>query len=299
MNLNSKLAGKKKVLIVDDDSAMRDLIRDLIGQIAPDFEVKEAGDGMQALATILQESFDLLITDMIMPNLDGRGLIECLAKLPKDRNPKNLLVISGIIMGSVKKIGRSTFIPKPFGKKEIGEYLHSTFGTPVQTVEKATPRLMIDQERFTQFSDGVKLVLESICSTKVNSVSAIVPSGELITGDIAVLSSLNSSKFNAIQVIHMGKKTFLRLLERMLGETYPEINAESQDAAAEIANQVIGYAKSQPCLQDHDIHAAIHTVTTGNDLRVKHFSSDGKFVSQLDTDLGMITIEIATRRDHV
>ena len=63
----------KKILIVDDDPSMRDLLR-LIFE-AGGYEVSEAPDGWSGMAQMQASSPDLVLTDLVMPVMDGEQLI--------------------------------------------------------------------------------------------------------------------------------------------------------------------------------------------------------------------------------
>lgn len=67
---------KHKILVVDDEVGMRDVIKDLLTDEG--YEVVEAEDGKDALDKILasEEPFHLLVTDLDMPRLNGRQLME-------------------------------------------------------------------------------------------------------------------------------------------------------------------------------------------------------------------------------
>ena len=61
---------KGTILVVDDESRMRKLVRDFL--VKQDFEVLEAGDGEEALDIFYEtKEIDLLILDVMMPRLDG------------------------------------------------------------------------------------------------------------------------------------------------------------------------------------------------------------------------------------
>jgi DNA-binding response OmpR family regulator len=68
------------VLVVDNEPVMRSLVRRTLE--AEEFHVEEAEDGEKALALIQarRESFDLVLTDLSMPGIDGRQLSETLAR---------------------------------------------------------------------------------------------------------------------------------------------------------------------------------------------------------------------------
>ena len=61
---------KRKVLVVDDESRMRKLVRDFL--VKQDYEVLEAGDGEEALDLFYeQKDIALVILDVMMPKMDG------------------------------------------------------------------------------------------------------------------------------------------------------------------------------------------------------------------------------------
>src|SRR5688572_14843173 len=101
------------LLLVDDESALRTVTAERLRQ--RDFEVVEAETGERALALLDQFAFDILITDLRLPGVDGRQVVE----LAVGRYPAIVaIVITGY--GTVKdavdaiKQGASDFVEKPF-----------------------------------------------------------------------------------------------------------------------------------------------------------------------------------------
>ena len=65
-----------KVLVVDDEFAMRRALEEKLK--SDGFEVVTAGDGTEALAAINKEKFDMIVTDLIMPGMNGFDLLKTL-----------------------------------------------------------------------------------------------------------------------------------------------------------------------------------------------------------------------------
>ena len=63
-----------RILIVEDDADLRALFAHVLEKQG--YTVRQAGDGMQALDVLAQERFDLLISDVMMPLLDGNALVQ-------------------------------------------------------------------------------------------------------------------------------------------------------------------------------------------------------------------------------
>ena len=81
---------QKKVLIIEDDVAMRDIVNHKL--TSHGFIVKEAEDGMRGLDLIVKEKPDLIMLDLMLPELDGFGVLENLRK-SNDETIKNIPVI--------------------------------------------------------------------------------------------------------------------------------------------------------------------------------------------------------------
>ncbi|MCD7933286.1 MAG: ATP-binding protein [Tannerellaceae bacterium] len=83
--LPASLAGETPVqrdisiLIVEDERNIRELLRDIL---SPWYRITEAGDGIEALEQIEQNMPDIIISDILMPHLDGTGLIDTLKSDP-------------------------------------------------------------------------------------------------------------------------------------------------------------------------------------------------------------------------
>jgi len=81
---------KKRILLVDDDSAFRESFRELLE--SKGYEVTEAADGLEAESHLESTEFDLTITDILMPDRDGLELIKIMRKL---RPSMKFIAISG------------------------------------------------------------------------------------------------------------------------------------------------------------------------------------------------------------
>ncbi|MFA6385077.1 MAG: response regulator [Candidatus Omnitrophota bacterium] len=70
----------KRILIVDDSRMSRDMLAITLEQAG--IQSKCAGDGKEALAILEKEMFDLIILDLILPGLDGFGVLAVIKELP-------------------------------------------------------------------------------------------------------------------------------------------------------------------------------------------------------------------------
>lgn len=74
----------KSILIVDDYPAVRRVIRDIV--VALGMKAEEAENGLEAQAALKNKNFDLVISDLVMPEMDGFELTEAIKNDPKLRH---------------------------------------------------------------------------------------------------------------------------------------------------------------------------------------------------------------------
>lgn len=69
---------KKTILVIEDDLVQRDLLKEFLPQRG--FKVITAKDGLEGLERLKKNNYDLVITDICMPFINGIGLAKCLKK---------------------------------------------------------------------------------------------------------------------------------------------------------------------------------------------------------------------------
>ncbi|OIJ18680.1 DNA-binding response regulator [Anaerobacillus alkalidiazotrophicus] len=108
---------KKRVLIVDDEWKMRKLIE--IFLISEGFEVREAQDGYEAINIVKQFSIDLIILDLMMPEIDGIEVCKRIREINKI--PIIMLTAKRETKDKVEGLnsGADDYLTKPFEKEEL------------------------------------------------------------------------------------------------------------------------------------------------------------------------------------
>jgi DNA-binding response OmpR family regulator len=110
----------KKILIVDDDELVLIALKELLK--AEHYEVRTCSRGAEALTTIDQEDFDLLILDIIMPEMDGFELCrEIRKKIPYQEKP--IIFLTAKNQEEDKKrgleAGGTLFLSKPISPQRL------------------------------------------------------------------------------------------------------------------------------------------------------------------------------------
>lgn len=112
------VAEKKKILVVDDDRRILELLREFLQRMG--MEVLTAASGPEALVCMEKAELDVLLTDLVLPGLDGLELLERMNRMPM---PPVAVVLTG--HGSIEsavramRLGAFDYITKPIHMEEI------------------------------------------------------------------------------------------------------------------------------------------------------------------------------------
>jgi len=110
----------KTCLIVDDSSVVRKVARRIVERL--EFEVREAEDGVQAMAQCVQALPDAVLLDASMPNMDGYEFLRALRRMPGGDRPKVILCQVENDLAQVARArhaGANEILLKPFVKDHV------------------------------------------------------------------------------------------------------------------------------------------------------------------------------------
>jgi CheY-like chemotaxis protein len=109
----AKGQSRLRILIAEDHTPTRLAMIKLIREAGAD--VTAARDGEEALGYLLTQKFDVLLTDLRMPKLDGFELMQQTQSLPESHRPARIIAISGEYeAGALHGRAAVQFLPKPF-----------------------------------------------------------------------------------------------------------------------------------------------------------------------------------------
>lgn len=110
-----------RVLIVDDSSAMRAFVRAAL-EVDGSVDVVESVSGFEALRILPRESFDVVIVDVNMPDINGLELVSFLRKTPQHRTTPVIIISTEASARDQERgiaLGANAFLSKPFEPEEL------------------------------------------------------------------------------------------------------------------------------------------------------------------------------------
>lgn len=121
-----------KILVAEDNPAVREFIERAIQSLG--VKVVSVADGQQALDALNQDTYDVLITDIVMPNVDGIALaLKAVRQYPNLK----IVMISGYAQERMRAHNLDALvhriIAKPFSLEEICEAVRDVVKMPAQT----------------------------------------------------------------------------------------------------------------------------------------------------------------------
>jgi DNA-binding NtrC family response regulator len=189
-----------KILIAEDNDLSRENLAELLSLCG--YDVKAVGDGKEAMDTLLEQRFNLIITDLKMPNVDGLELL----KFAKEANPDNIVIMItgyGTVNTAVDamKLGAFDYITKPLRddlvKLTVARALSFASLKEENVVLKDHLKDKHDFGKMIGYSDCMKKVFDTI-SRVSSSDSTILIHGESGTGKELVARAIhfNSDRKN-------------------------------------------------------------------------------------------------------
>jgi response regulator RpfG family c-di-GMP phosphodiesterase len=186
LNIEERNSLSKRILIVDDYSPTRQLITDALNQSGR-YEISEAENGREALDQCVQNPFDLVISDVMMP---GGGGMELLSKLKEMYPDTSVIMITAqpaveLTVSAMKK-GAIDFIKKPFNiddllykvqlclfeKKLMGEGRSKTDNAEIKIKDK-TKELSVKgfiYDSFEKFEGDNETIFKKLVDLSLNVV---------------------------------------------------------------------------------------------------------------------------------
>jgi DNA-binding response OmpR family regulator len=120
MSIESCEPGPPRVLLVEDERSIRELVSDQLRRAG--YDCRSVSDGRVGLQLLLEEPFDAIVLDLMLPNVDGLTICRTVRRQGANRNAP-ILMLTARISESDKVLGLESgaddYVTKPFGVLEL------------------------------------------------------------------------------------------------------------------------------------------------------------------------------------
>jgi DNA-binding NtrC family response regulator len=184
---------KPNILLVDDEDALREVVAERLRE--EDFAVSEAASGEAALAELQRFAFDVIISDLRLPDIDGRQVIAAAI----DRYPGIIaIVVTGYAtvkdaVDAIKR-GAADFVAKPFQFDELLHVVHAALEQRRLKDENAYLRQQLD-ERF-----GLGAMVGK--STPMRALYQLIDTVAATTATVLITGETGTGKEMVARAIH-------------------------------------------------------------------------------------------------
>ena len=200
MEMISAKKNQRKILVVDDYEDMRNF---LSGILSKDYCVTTADNGIQAWAMICQDAPDLIITDLMMPKMDGLELTQKV-KESSDTNyiPIILLTAKSAIESRLQAMqyGADDYLTKPFEPEYLRARVQNILSQREQLETRYRDRLM----RLEPQEDDEQMMGDTFLAKLMNIMDRQMDNNELTVEQL-------------VEDMHMGRTVFFNKLKGMTG----------------------------------------------------------------------------------
>ncbi len=150
---------KIRVLVVDDEWNMRNLLR--IYLTRQGMEIKEAFNGKEALEHIKNDTFDIILLDVMMPDMDGWEV--CKRIREKDMTPILMLTARTETKDKVQGLGLGAddYVTKPFDPDELMARIFALLRRNAHIQAQAIPEMRIEVPGMIVYPEGRQIHIEN------------------------------------------------------------------------------------------------------------------------------------------
>lgn len=145
------------------------------------------------------------------------------------------------------------------------------------------------------FIEAVSEILTTQCNVnaQIGTVGFKEAAGE--PADLAIIATLAGLESIATISICFPKRVILGVVNKMLGETYKEINADVEDASKELANLIFNQAKQRLAKKNIQATRSIPLIVLASNVKLRYLTRGKTTELPVNTDAGPVTIEITSQ----
>ncbi len=122
----SQESNPKKILVVDDDDAIRNMVERVLRRER--FDVDSARDGFEAIEKLSRNDYATVLLDLMMPRVDGLGVLRFLETERRESAPRVIVMTANLQVADESASAAPVFrvLPKPFDIRELVDHVRQS-----------------------------------------------------------------------------------------------------------------------------------------------------------------------------
>ncbi|HEY4441510.1 MAG TPA: LytTR family DNA-binding domain-containing protein [Candidatus Elarobacter sp.] len=173
-----------RVLVVDDEPLVRSELVYVLGKAAPDFEITEAADAVEALRMLAASPYDVAFVDINLPGLSGLEATKVIAALP---SPPQVVFVTADDSRAVEafELAAVDYVVKPVSQARLARTVER-----IRALREGTPSNGADVPRRVALEDGDRTRLVKVAEIRYVQASGHTVTARIGDGDLRWKGSL-------------------------------------------------------------------------------------------------------------
>jgi chemotaxis protein CheX len=284
---------KKTLLLAENDA---DMMQSTYSELKDNVNMSiiQATDGIQAFQKTRNQTFDVILTNWILPKISGRELIDSIRDTNGNENTPIIIQTEDVdeVKSKCRGLKGILILKKPVDFKVLTKSI-----IDLSKFDPNKKKFRLDVDFVNPFIDMSVHTLNTLCN--VDSIKPLKPylmnPEEQLEIDISGTIKITSPYFSGVIGVSFSNDIYKKILEQMIEEKIEEINADNQDGAAEIINIIYGNTKALLNNKGFEMKRAIPSVIRGNKHKITPDSKTPILLVPFDSNAGRFFIQICVK----
>ena len=283
----------KDIICITDEKAWKfSFVGAIKKALGDEVAIDHINPRADSVAKVANQIVDFIVISGTIPKKATEEIFRAMAK-NKNANAHIFLITTEFDQFSeILKVGNFPNIhplSAPANFDELAKHIH----TIIHPISKSGDKVIL--EFLKTFVDSTKFVFENSCMLQniTHQKPMLLNKTNTKSYDLEGSIHLQSDYFEGYFYLSFSKEVYFKVLEKVLGEVYTEINAGNVDFAAELVNMIYGQAKVHLNESGHNFKKVFPKFKPVPPLHVSEFPV---FLIPIDTDIGTIDTKIEILR---
>lgn len=284
----------KDIICITDEKSWKFSFVSAIKKLLPSDEVAidHINPRADSVSKITNQIVDFIVISGTIPRKATEEIFKALAKTKNSEANIFLITEDFDQFSEILKVGNFPHIhplSAPADFEELAKHIH----TIIHPISKSGDKVIL--EFLKTFVDSTKYVFENSCMMQniTHQKPSLLTPANTKSYDVEGSIHLLSDYFEGYLYLSFTKESYFKVLEKVLGEVYTEINAGNVDFSAELVNMIYGQAKVLLNESGHNFQKVFPKFVPVPPL---HISKNPVFLIPIESDVGIIDLKIEILR---